>query len=272
MKWRERPFGLSLFFWFTVLAMFMLSSSDTGLAEFCFDALSRAENLSHGIFHRHGGVSPSPWGSLNVGLAVGDAPERVAENRQRIKQALGLSSLVGARQVHGDRVAVVKRDPGGDIDEVDALVSDEPGIGLMIQQADCQAVLLYDPARPAVGIAHSGWRGSVANIIANTVVMMGETFGSEPGGMYAAVSPSLGPCCGEFVNHQQELPDSFRSFLGQENHFDFWAISRFQLQETGIRPERISVAGLCTVCDPRFFSYRRAKITGRNASVIGLRI
>ena len=250
--------------------MVFVSSSHGGLAPFCFDALSQEAGLCHGVFHRHGGVSPAPCDSLNVGLAVGDAPELVVENRQRIRQTLSLSSLVGARQVHGDQVAIVQKDPGRDIDGVDALVSDVVGIGLMIQQADCQAVLLYDPTRSVVGIAHSGWRGSVANIIAKTVAVMRDAFGSDPGGMYAAVSPSLGPCCGEFVNHHQELPDYFRSFQVKKNYFDFWAISRHQLEGTGIRPERISIAGLCTVCDSRFFSYRRDKCTGRNGSVIGL--
>ena len=251
--------------------MFIPSYSNNGLAPFCFNAFSQEASLCHGVFHRQGGVSSSPWDSLNVGLAVGDEVEQVVENRQRIRQSLAFSSLVAARQVHGDRVAVIKKDPGGDIDGVDALVTDVVGIGLMIQQADCQAVLLFDPVQQAVGIAHSGWQGSVANIIAKTVATMGESFGSDPCEMFAAVSPSLGPCCGEFVNHQRELPDSFRSFQVKKNHFDFWAISRFQLEATGIRPERISVAEVCTVCDTRFFSYRRDKVTGRNASVIGLK-
>ena len=251
--------------------MSSLKSIDSDLAPFVFESFSGAAHFCHGVFHRQGGVSSSPWDSLNVGLAVGDEPGFVIENRQRIKQALALSALVGACQVHGDQVAVVEEDPGKDIVGVDALITDKAGIGLMIQQADCQAVMLYDPARPAVGIAHSGWRGSVANIIAKTVAVMRDSFGSDPGRMYAAVSPSLGPCCGEFVNHQKELPNSFCSFQVKENYFDFWAISRFQLESTGIRSERISVAKVCTVCDPRFFSYRREKITGRNASVIGLR-
>ena len=271
MKWRERPFGLSLFFWFNVPTMSFVSFSNNCLEPFGFGALAEEPDLCHGVFHRHGGASVAPWDSLNVGLAVGDDAKLVAENRQRIRTSLSLSSLVAARQVHGDKVAVVKNGSGEDIDGVDALVTDQPGIGLMIQQADCQAVLLFDPVRPAVGIAHSGWKGSVANIIAETVAVMASEFGSDPKAMSAAVSPSLGPCCGEFVNHQQELPDSFRSFQVKENHFDFWAISRHQLEETGILSDRIHVAGVCTVCDSRFFSYRRNKITGRNASVIGLR-
>lgn len=252
--------------------MFISSPVNNGLVPFFFDPLLRESRLRHGIFYRQGGVSPAPFDSLNVGPAVGDAPENVVENRLRIRQALGFVSLVGARQVHGEQVAVVSKDPGADLDGVDALVTDTPGIGLMIQQADCQAVLLYDPTRPAVGIVHSGWRGSVANIIAQTVAVMRATFGSEPGEMVAAVSPSLGPCCGEFVNYDKELPDPFHAFEVTENHFDFWAISRWQLESVGIRPERISMAGVCTVCDSRFFSYRRENVTGRNASVIGLRV
>ncbi len=227
--------------------------------------------LAHGAFPRQGGTSPAPWDSLNVGLAVGDAVTRVAANRDLIRRALGLPHLVAARQVHGDRVAVVRKAPETDLDGVDALVTDVPGLGLMVQQADCQAVLLFDPANRAVGIAHSGWRGSVANIIAKTVATMTATYGSEPMQLRAAVSPSLGPCCGEFVNHHRELPAAFRAFEVRPNHFDFWAVSRMQLGEAGLRPENISVAGVCTVCDHRFFSYRRDGTTGRNASVIGLK-
>lgn len=251
--------------------MFKSTDSYNGLVPFSFDSLSTITSLCHGFFNRDGGVSSAPWDSLNVGLMVGDAEEMVKKNRRLIKDALLLNSLVGAKQIHGDQVAVVHRDPGRDIDGVDALITDVAGLGLMIQQADCQAVMLYDPQRPAVGIAHSGWRGSVANIIAKTVVAMQSAYGSDPASMYAAVSPSLGPCCGEFVNHQDELPEDFQRYQVKENHFDFWAISHAQLVETGLLPHRISVARICTVCDPRFFSYRRDKVTGRNASVIGLK-
>jgi len=235
-----------------------------------FDALSHAP-LVHGVLLRHGGVSPPPWESLNVGLAVGDDPPRVAENRRRIREALGLPALVAARQVHDDRVAVVIEDPGQEIDGVDALITNVAGLGLMIQQADCQAVLLHDPVRRAVGIAHSGWRGSVANIIAKTVAAMTDAYSTDPADLLAGVSPSLGPCCGEFVNFRTELPPAFHSFQVRPNHFDFWAVSRAQLVAAGVGPEKIAVASLCTVCDQRFFSFRRQKSTGRFASVIGLR-
>jgi YfiH family protein len=228
--------------------------------------------FSHGIFRRYGGESKPPFDSLNVSFGVGDDPERVRRNRRRIKMALNLPYLVSSRQVHQDRVLVVDRAPESDFeaDGFDALITDQRGIGLMIQQADCQAVLLADPALKAIGICHVGWRGSVANIIGKTVTLLEQQFGVNPANLLAAVSPSLGPCCAEFVNYRQELPEVFWTFQTTANHFDFWSISGMQLQDAGVLPENISISGICPVCDPAFFSYRREKKTGRFASVLGI--
>jgi polyphenol oxidase len=227
----------------------------------------------HAVLTRHGGVSSGPWASLNVGFGSGDREENVRENRRRLKQALGLATLVSCRQVHGRAVRVVEQLPAGDleVDGFDALVTDIPGIALMIQQADCQAVLLHDPIRRAVGIAHSGWRGSAVNIIGAVIETMITAYGTSPRELSAAISPSLGPCCAEFVNYRQELPLPFHGYQVRPRFFDFWAISRDQLQAAGVRPDRIETAGLCTVCCRDFFSYRRERVTGRFASVIGLR-
>jgi len=229
--------------------------------------------LRHGVFTRAGGVSPPPWQSLNAGFHVGDSQANVLENRDRIKQALGLERLVSLQQVHGATVRIVTDRPAGDVElaAADALLTDLAGVGLMIQQADCQAVLLFDPARPAVGIAHAGWRGSVVNIIAASVHAMQENYGSRPDDLLAAVSPGLGPCCAEFRNFRHELPAGLHAYQVAPNHFDFWAVSRDQLLAAGLQPARITIAGRCTVCDRRFFSYRRDRLCGRSASVIGLR-
>ncbi len=226
----------------------------------------------HGVFRRYGGESEAPFDSLNVSFGVGDEPARVRGNRQRIKKALNLSSLLSSRQVHQDQVLVLDRRPEGDFeaDGFDALITNQRGIGLMIQQADCQAVFLADPACRAVGICHVGWRGSVANIIGKTIAALEGHFGVHPGHLLAAVSPSLGPCCAEFVNYRLELPESFWTFRDAANHFDFWSISRMQLQDAGVHPKNISIAGVCTVCDPGYFSYRREKNTGRFASVLAM--
>ena len=148
----------------------------------------------------------------------------------------------------------------------------ENRLGLMIQQADCQAVFLFDPATKAVGIIHVGWRGSVADIIAETVFVMSRAFAVEPVDISAAVSPSLGPCCAEFINYHTELPAALHAYQVRPNYFDFWAISRDQLCAAGVRPENIQVAGICTCCNRDYFSYRRHKITGRFASVAGIKL
>ena len=229
--------------------------------------------LVHGTFNRHGGVSPSPWDSNNVSFGLGDNAKNVQANREQIKKALGLKHLVSAKQVHGSRVHTVDESPVDDIeiDAFDALITNVPGIGLMIQQADCQAVSLFDPEKKAVGIVHAGWRGTVADIIAETIFAMSQTFSTEPVDLIAAISPSLGPCCAEFVNFRSELPEALHGYQVQPNYFDFWKISHDQLCSGGIRPENIHVATICTCCNHDFFSYRRDKDTGRFASVLGIK-
>lgn len=229
--------------------------------------------LVHGIFDRSGGISPKPLDSLNVGLHCGDKMAKVMENRDRIKKALGFKHLVALKQVHGAKVCAISKLPvtGQEIENHDAVITDLTGIGLMIQQADCQAVLLFDPIRPAVGIAHVGWRGSVAEIIKNTVAAMQQNYGTNPENLRAAISPSLGPCCAEFKNFRDELPEHFHAHQVRPNYFDFWAISREQLQACGVMAGHIETAGKCTFCDKNFFSYRRDRVCGRNASIIGLR-
>ena len=227
--------------------------------------------LVHGFFNRHGGASDQPYFSLNSSFGVGDQPAVVMDNRHRLKKALGLHILVSGQQVHGRKVMVVRERPAGDFeaDGYDAFVTDQP-IGLMIQQADCQAVILHDPVRKVIGAAHVGWRGSVDGIIGETVKAMADNFGTVQADLLAAVSPSLGPCCAEFVNYRQELPEWMHRFQVRPDHFDFWAISRFQLQEAGLAEANIAVTGICTCCSKDHFSYRRAKVTGRCATVIGL--
>ena len=129
----------------------------------------------HGFFTRQGGVSTGAYDSLNVSLAVGDGREAVAENLGRMRQALGLAELASAAQVHGSRAAVITS-PGqarlSDIPEVDILVTTVPGLGLLIKQADCQAVMFYDPVNRVVANVHCGWRGQVENILGETVALL----------------------------------------------------------------------------------------------------
>lgn len=228
--------------------------------------------LTGGFFNRHGGGSLAPFDSLNVSHGVGDAPALVMSNRRAIKNALGLSVLISAQQVHGDAILVVDSPVTEDCerDGFDALITNQPGIGIMIQQADCQAVVLHDPELRVVANVHAGWRGSVANVAAQTVERMTAAFGCKPSRLRAAISPSLGPCCAEFVNFRSELPAEFHPHQLSANHFDFWAITTMQLQQAGLAPDNISTVGICTRCDHDYFSYRRAALTGRCATVVAL--
>ncbi len=226
---------------------------------------------------RFKGVSVSPYDSLNLSYSVGDDAVSVTENRRRVKEQLGIRTLLSARQVHGDSCYITRKLVSADLEVngYDALMTDQSDLGLMIQQADCQGVTLYDPDCPAIAAIHSGWQGSVQNIIGKTTEKMIALYNSSPGRIRAHISPSLGPCCAEFVNHSLEFPPAFLDFQVKKNYFDFWQISRMQLLQAGLRDEHIKAAELCTSCSPDYFSYRRAcregdGCTGRCATVIAL--
>jgi YfiH family protein len=154
----------------------------------------------------------------------------------------------------------------------DGFFSQLPGLLMMIKVADCQAILLYDPTRKVAGIIHAGWRGSVKNIVGKAIRLMVAQYNSNPSDIIAGVGPSLGPCCSEFLNWQEELPSNFSRFQVSANHFDFWAITQLQLMESGVMREKIEIAGLCTKCHPEvFYSYRGEGKTGRFAVAIGIK-
>lgn len=215
--------------------------------------------------------------SLNIGRSVGDDSARVQENCRIIKDQVGAELMINAHQVHGDTVAIVGREIDSDscVGRADGLLTDRKNVALMVKLADCQGILLHDPDRSVIGAVHCGWRGSVAGIILKTVDNMASVFSSDPAGIRAWISPSLGPCCGEFVHYKKELPPEFHRFQVKPNYFDFWEISKSQLIEAGLTRTNIDIAGICTCCSDDYFSYRRAcresnGVTGRQCAVISL--
>jgi YfiH family protein len=236
--------------------------------------LAAFPELRHAFFSRRGGVSLGPYASLNFSFSVGDRPAAVAENRRRAQQTLRLTALSSARQIHGCREVVVGRgqdDPAGELEAADILITGQPGVGLLIKQADCQAVILYDPGRRVVANVHCGWRGQVQNILGTAVARLREGFGCRPADLYAAISPSLGPCCAEFRHFRREFPPELWSYQVRPHYFDLWRLSLDQLQAAGLPASHLDLAGLCTRCRADdFFSYRRNKITGRQGTVIAL--
>uniref|UniRef100_A0A7V6A355 Laccase domain-containing protein n=1 Tax=Desulfobacca acetoxidans TaxID=60893 RepID=A0A7V6A355_9BACT len=245
-----------------------------GVRLYRFSGLAAIPGLIHGVFTRQGGVSRRPYHSLNVSLDVGDLPRNVEENLHRVQRTLGLTRLVSASQVHGLKGAVItggQTVSAGEIPGVDILITATPGVGLLIKQADCQAVMFYDPEHRVVAHAHCGWRGQVGGILAETVALLTLNFGSRAEALRAAIGPGLGPCCAEFRNYRQEFPEKVWQYQVRPCYFDLWRLSFDQLRVAGIRSENIEVAKLCTRCrEEEFFSYRRDRVTGRQAAVIAL--
>lgn len=251
-------------------------------------ALERAGPVVTAFSARLGGVSEGELSSLNIGFKVGDDPARARENRRRLAAALGLDAgaLTCARQVHGTRVTVVTaadRGRGGlgpqDIlPPSDALVTAAPGVALLGFYADCVPILLYDPRRGTVGLAHAGWRGTVAGVAARAVEAMARELGSRAGDILAAIGPAIRSCC-YVVDDTVTAPllEACGGFVerggGGRVTADIVGANRYFLARAGVRLGNIFDSGLCTSCrGDLFFSHRRqAGREGRMAAIIALR-
>lgn len=246
-----------------------------------FDSLQGA-GLVHGVSLRTGGFSRGRITGLNLGHTVGDDTEAVDANHALLFAALGLSAdqVVTARQVHGARVARVGWGEGGTvIPATDGLITEVPGVALLMRFADCVPVLLYDPQRNAIGLAHAGWRGALARVAAHTAQAMIHEFGCRPADLRASIGPSIGPCCYEVG---PEVAEATRAAFPEQDrllsqvqpsghaHLDLWAAVATQLSEIGI--EQIETARICTACrGDLFYSYRRqGAASGRFGAIIGL--
>jgi YfiH family protein len=246
-----------------------------GLSYFRYPELFLNHQLVHAVFTRIGGTSSPPFQGLNTSYTVGDRPEHVRANLGKIKEVIELHHLVSMNQSHGDGILVLrKHDSSLPLDQplADAAITDMPGVAIMVKQADCQGVIIFDPGKDVVANIHCGWRGNVNGILQQVVSRMRHEFGCRGADLLAAIGPSLGPCCAEFVNYEKIFPEVFKPFMVRKNHFDLRAISVFQLLEAGLREENIKVAGICTRCrTDLFFSYRGELKTGRFGSVVMLR-
>jgi polyphenol oxidase len=256
-----------------------------GFSYYSFPHMQSWPELTQAAFGRSGGVSEGPYESLNVSLAVQDDAERVRVNRSRMAAAVGWDAgrIVSARQVHGRQVAqvVAEMAGGADLPDVDALVTDEPGVLLMMKFADCVPVVLWDPVRRAVALAHAGWRGSVTGTPAATVAFMEERFGCDPSDILAGIGPSIGPCCYQVGSEVVTLAEKVFAGAGvllreseSDVRFDLWTANSETLLRAGVREENIKVAGICTRCHSDvFFSHRAAGggLAGRFGVVAGIR-
>jgi hypothetical protein len=245
-----------------------------------FVGLASVAGIWHGVFPRYALDEGGRRRSFHLGL-IGNAPESLIwQNRRQMLRTSGGRQAVYARQVHGADVARwagPEAEPGPKSTEAhylpgDALVTDVPGAALVIQTADCQSVVLVDPVQRVIANVHSGWRGSIQNVVGQTVGVMRSCYGCRAGNIVGGIGPSLGPCCAEFVNFRSEIPDEYWSYRGPRDRFDFWRLSVDQLVAAGVTRDRIEVSGICTRCNSHlFFSYRaEGKAAGRFAAVVVL--
>ncbi len=260
----------------------MLRREHNQLVTYHFKSLA-VEGLVHAVFTRLGGVSHGPFASLNVGRSVGDDPAAVAENLARIWAYLELTpeQVATAYQVHGNRVAVVSAaDAGRVFPDTDGLVTDVPGVALLLRFADCQPILLYDPVHHAVGLVHAGWRGVAQGIARRAVEAMQAAFGSRPQDLLAGLGPAIGPCCYEVgqdvasaISYALSGWDRVMQPDGEQWRLDLPAANALQLVAAGLSRRRIEQARLCTGCHKdEFFSHRGDNgATGRFAVVVYLK-
>jgi polyphenol oxidase len=230
-----------------------------------------APNLSvrHGFSTRHGGISPAPYTSLNLG-GQEDDPSNIQHNRSKALQELEISPdrIANLRQVHGSEVVIVSK---SGTYTGDALATREKGVALAISIADCYPLLFHDPDREVIGAAHAGWRGTVAHIAARTVEAMQE-LGADPSRIRVAIGQGI---CRDNFEVGEEVLQQFRENGFPESciagrHIDLLKANRHVLLSKGVAPEHIWAMNRCTY-EQDFFSYRRDKgRTGRMWAVIML--
>ena len=252
-----------------------------GLRFFPFESLVDP-NLDHAILTRHGGVSPAPWSSLNYGRTVGDLESRVTKNISRGLGATGrfLDEVFDVWQVHS--ATVVHADgsnlAGGHL-KADAIITDLPGVTLMMRFADCVPIMIYDPQHRAVGVAHAGWLGTVRGMAGELVRCMQKEFGSKSDELLAGIGPSIGPDhypVGEDVVAQFEKAHgtSARKHFHSINgglHLDLWSANEAQLRSAGVIS--IEVSEICTACNLQdWYSHRGENgATGRFGAHLAIR-
>lgn len=254
-----------------------------------FPALCDIPFITHGFSTRLGGVSSGMFSSLNLGSGSSpykDSPENIRENLIRIAESIGVdpNSLVLSDQVHKTDIRLVDyRDKGKgfsiprDYNEIDGLITNTPGITLVTKYADCVPLFFVDPAKKAIGLSHSGWKGTVNRIGHKTVKEMIKAFGSNPKDIIAVIGPSI---CMDCYEVGEEVALEFRkSFSNMTNNklyddttpilvknqndryqLNLWEACRRVLLDAGLSEEHIHISGVCTACNSDLlYSHRKTK-------------
>lgn len=243
-----------------------------------FDKIEKTNLVSHGFSTRLGGVSKEHLGTMNLSFTRGDDPECVLENYRRMAEALNvdLTRMTASDQTHTTNVRMVTEKDAGkgilipkDYKDVDGLITNIPGMTLVTFYADCVPLYFVDPVHKAIGLSHSGWRGTVEKMGKATLDAMKEAYGTDPKDVIAGIGPSICQECYEVsedvaMAFEKALPgknDVFRKGRvaeeGQKYQLDLWRANEYILTEAGVLPQNIQKPGICTCCNPEYlFSHR----------------
>jgi len=221
---------------------------------------------------RAGGASSSPYDSFNLGDHVGDDPDAVAANRERLARILGLDDIVWMEQIHSHNVTVVDGPQPGPVEATDALVTTQRGLALGVLVADCVPVLLADHVHGVVAAAHAGRLGARNGIVSRTVAKMVE-LGAQPGAIQVVLGPAAS---GRHYEVPAEMAADVEKHLpGSRTRTEQGTVgldirAGLVLQLMGLGVTNIEADPRCTIQDEYFFSYRREGTTGRQAGLVWL--
>lgn len=248
--------------------------------------------IKSGTSTRLGGVSEGSFASMNLAFHKGDSIENIQENYRIFFEAVGLEEHTAAyaNQVHGTHVELVPEGHrtkavdylGHDYSCTDGLITKAPGVTLAMYSADCCVIFFADPVQKAVGMCHSGWRGTADKIAAEVIRRMTESFGTRPGDIVAGFAPSICPRCYEIG---EDVASEFRKVFPKEvipglltpkgsgkYLLNLWAANTHTLTSCGVLPQNIHQTNVCTLCNPDLLFSHRAHGTERGNNMSFIRI
>lgn len=244
------------------------------LKYYTFEKIQKENIIRHCFSTKYGGVSSGVYESMNLSFRD-DSRENVIKNYEIICNAIGCNykNVVFSSQIHQDKVYNVKKEDAGkglfqesDIYGYDALITNEKDIVLVTFYADCVPIFILDPVKKAIGLAHSGWRGTVKEIGVKTIYKMRDEFKTDPRDLIIGIGPSISKCCFQIG---EEVYDIFKEYLPFSKEFmskdeekgryklDLQNIIKQNIIKTGVLEENIEISGICTMCNrDMFFSHR----------------
>ncbi len=255
-----------------------------GISYFCDKKICKTDKVSHIFSTRLGGVSSGDLFSMNLSPSRGTFSDTI-ENYKRLCSCenIPFEKCVLAQQTHTKNIRIVTEEDSGkpmftssDIKDTDGLVTNVKNLPIAIFFADCVPILLFDTEKVVLGVVHAGWRGTVEKIAENALSVMKENFSSNSEDVFAAIGPSIGPCC---FNVSEDTKKEFEKanlkecikIFGNSTYIDLQNANKIILERCGVKPENISILKMCTKCNKDiFFSHRGCGADTGRMALIGM--